>query len=71
MKIPRATSSLKKMIARKRAELKILTLKYRHIPQPGQKRKLLICPKCGKKFYYWQYASYHAETKKHYGSYVP
>jgi hypothetical protein len=35
----------------------------------NQKRHLSICPHCHKKFYYWQYASNHAQEKKHYGDY--
>jgi len=35
----------------------------------NQKRELFICPKCHRKFYYWQYASKHAHQKKHWGFY--
>ena len=34
-----------------------------------QKRKLTICPVCKKHFYYWQYASIHADKYKHWGDY--
>ena len=35
----------------------------------NQKRKLSVCPKCKTRFYYWQYASRHANEKKHWGMY--
>lgn len=35
----------------------------------NQKRRLSVCPKCGKRFYYWQYASKHAHENKHWGDY--
>lgn len=35
-----------------------------------QKRSLSICPHCKKKFYYWQYASKHAEENRHWGNYA-
>lgn len=34
-----------------------------------QKKKLSICPKCKKRFYYWQDAHKHAEELNHYGDY--
>lgn len=35
-----------------------------------QKRKLHICPRCEKRFYYWQYAEKHAAEMRHWGNYV-
>jgi DNA-directed RNA polymerase subunit RPC12/RpoP len=36
----------------------------------GQKRKLMVCPHCGFKTYYWQYANNHAHKMKHWGCYI-
>ena len=41
---------------------------WNFIPK-SQKRHLSQCPKCKKKFYYWQYASKHAKEKNHWGDY--
>ena len=40
-------------------------------PKRGQKRKLSICPRCGRRFYYWQYAAKHAKYERHWGNYNP
>ena len=53
--------------------VKITTLsgkvKWKKRVYNSQKRKLLICPRCKEKFYYWQDAHQHAEEVKHCGDY--